>query len=172
MHRRDHALFVCFAPVHAPRYAVSVVVEHGGGGSKVAAPIARDILIECQRRDPSRRRCSVSKISLPPATILVGWSLGASLATELVADALRQAVESRRPDGKQLLHHSDRGCQYTADRYQAVLMAHRLTKRRKAVLAGNGPCNRQRLRTRRQAHESGAWVREAATAYAAKHVTD
>jgi penicillin-binding protein 2 len=53
--RRDHALFVAFAPVHAPRYACSVVVEHGGGGSKVAAPIARDILIECQRRDPSRR---------------------------------------------------------------------------------------------------------------------
>jgi penicillin-binding protein 2 len=53
--KRDHALFVAFAPVHAPRYACSVVVEHGGGGSAVAAPIARDILIECQRRDPSRR---------------------------------------------------------------------------------------------------------------------
>jgi penicillin-binding protein 2 len=53
--RRDHALFIAFAPVHAPRYACSVVVEHGGGGSAVAAPIARDILIECQRRDPSRR---------------------------------------------------------------------------------------------------------------------
>ncbi|HET6161596.1 MAG TPA: penicillin-binding protein 2 [Dongiaceae bacterium] len=53
--QRDHALFVAFAPVHAPRYAASVVVEHGGGGSAVAAPIARDILIECQRRDPSRR---------------------------------------------------------------------------------------------------------------------
>ncbi|WP_299359053.1 penicillin-binding protein 2 [uncultured Paracoccus sp.] len=43
--RRDHALFVCYAPVEAPRYAVSVVVEHGGGGSAVAAPIARDILL-------------------------------------------------------------------------------------------------------------------------------
>ena len=43
--RRDHALFVCYAPVDAPRYAVSVVVEHGGGGSAVAAPIARDILL-------------------------------------------------------------------------------------------------------------------------------
>lgn len=53
--QRDHALFVAFAPVHAPRYACAVVVEHGGGGSAVAAPIARDILIECQRRDPSRR---------------------------------------------------------------------------------------------------------------------
>ena len=53
--QRDHALFVAFAPVRAPRYACAVVVEHGGGGSTVAAPIARDILIECQRRDPSRR---------------------------------------------------------------------------------------------------------------------
>ncbi|GLK63394.1 penicillin-binding protein 2 [Paracoccus kondratievae] len=43
--RRDHALFVCFAPYEMPRYAVSVVVEHGGGGSAVAAPIARDILL-------------------------------------------------------------------------------------------------------------------------------
>ena len=43
--RRDHALFVAYAPADAPRYAVSVVVEHGGGGSSVAAPIARDILL-------------------------------------------------------------------------------------------------------------------------------
>jgi penicillin-binding protein 2 len=53
--QRDHALFVAFAPVHQPRYAISVVIEHGGGGSTFAAPIARDILIECQRRDPARR---------------------------------------------------------------------------------------------------------------------
>ena len=52
--RRDHALFVGYAPVHAPQYAVAVVVDHGGGGSKVAAPIARDILLEAQRRNPSR----------------------------------------------------------------------------------------------------------------------
>jgi len=44
---RDHALFVGFAPYDAPRVAVSVVVEHGGGGSTVAAPIARDILLRC-----------------------------------------------------------------------------------------------------------------------------
>lgn len=43
--RRDHALFVCFAPFDSPRYAVSLVVEHGGGGSLAAAPIARDILL-------------------------------------------------------------------------------------------------------------------------------
>ncbi len=49
---RDHALFVGFAPVDAPRFAVAVVVEHGGGGSKVAAPVARDLLREVQRRVP------------------------------------------------------------------------------------------------------------------------
>ena len=44
--RRDHALFVCFAPYEAPRYAVSVLVEHGGGGSTAAAPIARDVILQ------------------------------------------------------------------------------------------------------------------------------
>lgn len=43
--RRNHALYVAFAPETAPRIAVSVVVEHGGGGSSVAAPIARDIAL-------------------------------------------------------------------------------------------------------------------------------
>lgn len=48
---RDHALFVAYAPVQAPRYAISIIVEHGGGGSKVAAPMARDILLKAQTRD-------------------------------------------------------------------------------------------------------------------------
>ncbi len=43
--RRDHALFVCYAPYDAPRYAAAVVVEHGGGGSTVAGPIGRDLLL-------------------------------------------------------------------------------------------------------------------------------
>jgi penicillin-binding protein 2 len=50
---RDHALFVAYAPVERPRYALAVVIEHGGGGSAVAAPIARDIMLEALRRDPS-----------------------------------------------------------------------------------------------------------------------
>lgn len=44
--RRDHALFVNFAPYDNPKYAVAVVVEHGGGGSSAAAPIARDITLQ------------------------------------------------------------------------------------------------------------------------------
>ena len=51
---RDHALFVGFAPVGAPRYAVAVVVEHGGGGSSTAAPVARDVLAEALKRGPDR----------------------------------------------------------------------------------------------------------------------
>ncbi|MEM9435862.1 MAG: penicillin-binding protein 2 [Pseudomonadota bacterium] len=43
---RDHALYVAFAPFENPRYAVAVVVEHGGSGSRAAAPIARDILLQ------------------------------------------------------------------------------------------------------------------------------
>ena len=54
---------------------------------------------------------------------VVGWALSNSLATELVSEALRQAVETRRPEGRDLLHHSDRGCQYTSDAYQQTLRA-------------------------------------------------
>ena len=52
---RDHALFVAYAPVERPRYGVAVIVEHGGSGSAIAAPIARDIMREVQHRDPSGR---------------------------------------------------------------------------------------------------------------------
>lgn len=54
---RDHALFVAYAPASAPRYAVAVVVEHGGGGGATAAPVARDvleILFEHDGRLPAR----------------------------------------------------------------------------------------------------------------------
>ena len=43
MEKRDHALFIGFAPYKNPKVAVSVVIEHGGSGSKVAAPIAQKI---------------------------------------------------------------------------------------------------------------------------------
>ena len=49
--RRDHALFVGFAPYDNPRYAAAVIVEHGGGGSVAAAPIGRDILLRAQVGD-------------------------------------------------------------------------------------------------------------------------
>ncbi len=52
---------------------------------------------------------------------VVGWAIDRSLATSLVSAALRNAVEARRPQANQLLHHSDRGCQYTSDDYQRTL---------------------------------------------------
>jgi penicillin-binding protein 2 len=55
---RHHALFVCFAPIASPRYAVSVIVEHGQSGSAAAAPIARDIMTRLLELDPSGRTLS------------------------------------------------------------------------------------------------------------------
>ncbi|HXT80330.1 MAG TPA: penicillin-binding protein 2 [Acetobacteraceae bacterium] len=52
---RPHALFVAYAPYDAPRYALSVVVEHGNAGAAAAAPIARDIMARVLERDPSNR---------------------------------------------------------------------------------------------------------------------
>jgi penicillin-binding protein 2 len=46
--RRDHALFTAFAPFDKPRFALAVIVEHAGGGSTAAAPIARDIMLFAQ----------------------------------------------------------------------------------------------------------------------------
>jgi penicillin-binding protein 2 len=57
---RDHALFVAFAPVDNPRYACSVVVEHGGGGSSVAGPIVRDLLQKAQELQSARQGISAA----------------------------------------------------------------------------------------------------------------
>ena len=51
---RDHALFIAFAPVSDPRYAISVVVEHGGSGSKAAAPIAKKVIKKVLERHSLR----------------------------------------------------------------------------------------------------------------------
>lgn len=52
--QRDHALFVGYAPVNKPRYAASVVVEHGGSGSHAAAPKTRDLLRAALRLNSAR----------------------------------------------------------------------------------------------------------------------
>jgi penicillin-binding protein 2 len=48
-HLREHALFTGFGPVEDPQFAVAVLVEHGGGGAKTAAPIAKNILTAAQK---------------------------------------------------------------------------------------------------------------------------
>ena len=52
---RDHAWFIAFAPYDAPRYAMSVLVEHGGFGAAAAAPRAREIMRVALLKDPQIR---------------------------------------------------------------------------------------------------------------------
>ena len=59
-----HALFICFAPYDAPRYAVAVVVEHGNAGADVAAPLARDIMRDTILRDPARRVVAPGQVAV------------------------------------------------------------------------------------------------------------
>ena len=68
---RDHALFVAYAPVDEPRYAIAVIVEHGGSGSRAAAPVARDILRETQRRDPAHGGAP-GRVATAPSTAAGG----------------------------------------------------------------------------------------------------
>ncbi|HEY8351440.1 MAG TPA: penicillin-binding transpeptidase domain-containing protein, partial [Sphingomonadales bacterium] len=65
---RDHALFVGWGPIEAPRYACAVVVDHGGGGSSVAAPIARDILLKAMVNDSGRPPVLPSPRQVPRTT--------------------------------------------------------------------------------------------------------
>ena len=58
--RETHALFIAYAPAHAPRYAAACVVEHGGGGSRAAAPMVRDVMTEALLRDPAGRPAFVA----------------------------------------------------------------------------------------------------------------
>ena len=52
---RDHALFVAFAPYSDPKYAISVLVEHGGSGSRAAAPLAKKVIKKVLERDELRK---------------------------------------------------------------------------------------------------------------------
>ena len=54
--RRDHALFLAFAPYKNPRYAISVVIEHGGAGSSGAAPIAKKVIKKVLERHQLRKK--------------------------------------------------------------------------------------------------------------------
>ncbi len=54
--KRDHALFVAFAPYKNPRYAISVVIEHGGSGSSGAAPIAKKVIKKILERHELRKK--------------------------------------------------------------------------------------------------------------------
>ena len=57
---RDHALFIAFAPYNDPKYAISVVVEHGGSGGKAAAPIAKKVIKKVLERHELRQEANYS----------------------------------------------------------------------------------------------------------------
>ncbi len=73
---RDHGLFVCFAPVDNPRYAASVVIEHGMGGARAAAPVAKDVLTWLFDREQATKRL---------AELETGW--GGDIATRMTRKA-------------------------------------------------------------------------------------
>lgn len=68
-HLRDHALFVAFAPYDAPRYALSIIVQHGGGGAAVAAPMAREIMRVVLLKDAAIRARIESPLPMPEAPV-------------------------------------------------------------------------------------------------------
>ena len=59
---RDHALYIAFGPYNNPRYALSVVVEHGGSGSSTAAPIAKKLVKLIVDRHERREQASIQKV--------------------------------------------------------------------------------------------------------------
>jgi transposase InsO family protein len=66
---------------------------------------------------------------------VVGWSMSEHLKSELAGEALAMAIQQRRP-GQSLLHHSDRGVQYTSEDYQRLLNEHGM----RASMSGVGQC--------------------------------
>ncbi|WP_033923443.1 penicillin-binding protein 2 [Sphingomonas sp. 37zxx] len=86
---RDHGLFIGFAPVDQPRYAVSVVIEHGMSGSGAAAPVARDVLTYLFDRQRALDTLAILE---------AGW--GGDIRTRMAAkaDAYRAARENPLPD--------------------------------------------------------------------------
>ena len=66
---RNHALFVSFGPTENPRYALAVVIEHGGGGAKTAAPIAKSIMEAVLKLDPASQSPQNQRKSLPAGSV-------------------------------------------------------------------------------------------------------
>lgn len=83
---RDHGLFICFAPVENPRYAASVVIEHGMGGSRAAAPVAKDVLTFLFDREQAVNRLH---------ELEAGW--GGDIATRMATKAQQWKAAQAAP---------------------------------------------------------------------------
>jgi transposase InsO family protein len=66
---------------------------------------------------------------------IIGWAMDDAMPTDLVADALKMALQQRQPEGD-LIHHSDRGVQYASEDYQQLLARHGIT----VSMSGRGNC--------------------------------
>jgi penicillin-binding protein 2 len=88
---RDHSLFVCYAPADKPRYAISVVVEHGTFGARAAAPIAKDVMTFLFDRDTAMASLNALESSW-------GGDLDARMARSLAAYKNMQATPPPAPD--------------------------------------------------------------------------
>jgi penicillin-binding protein 2 len=64
---RDHAWFICYAPFDEPRYAMSVLIEHGGFGGHAAAPRARELMRVALLKDPEIRARIEKPMPMPQA---------------------------------------------------------------------------------------------------------
>lgn len=93
---RDHALFVAYAPADRPRYVVSLIVEHGGGGGAVAAPLARDIMTDALARDPMAK----DALSMAPAQALAPAPATDARRAADPAKAAQYATPPSTTDGK------------------------------------------------------------------------
>ena len=58
---------------------------------------------------------------------VVGWEMSNRITTPLVTGALRNAIEARKPVMDELIHHSDRGCQYTSEAFQKIMRTTNIT---------------------------------------------
>lgn len=88
---RDHGLFVCFAPVDNPRYAASIIIEHGMGGSRAAAPVAKDIFTFLYDREKAMEALEGfeagwgGNIKDRMARDYAAWKAGASMTSDAEA---------------------------------------------------------------------------------------
>ena len=84
---RDHAWFIAFAPYDNPRYALSVLVEHGGFGAEAAAPRAREIMRVALLKDPEIRARIEKPMPLPELPKDQQSDLPDGLAPPIVTDS-------------------------------------------------------------------------------------
>jgi penicillin-binding protein 2 len=94
---RDNAWFICFAPYDDPRYAMSVLVEHGGMGGLAAAPIAREVMRVALLKDPEVRKRIEQPMPMPAMD-------SNGLAADAAPPSPTDAPGASGPTGQQLLN--------------------------------------------------------------------